>query len=180
MSGEPRTDVESALRRSSADDRGIRLDLAEVRELLVLIDALRAEAAATSDRLSSELREAVEAALVRLERHAEQLRMTRSERLIGQASGIADTAREVRAALSSATGTPKELEAAPEGADAPASCVQCGEVRDAGVHDTADECDMLRGPCLDPGRHHPFRREATDSAESAISQSEVSQIGDQG
>ena len=33
----------------------------------------------------------------------------------------------------------------------------CDEPEDAGVHDTAETCDTVRGPCLDPGRHHPYR-----------------------
>lgn len=33
----------------------------------------------------------------------------------------------------------------------------CDEPENAGVHDTFEECEEVRGPCLDPRRHHPFR-----------------------
>lgn len=36
-------------------------------------------------------------------------------------------------------------------------CLVCDGPEDTGIHDTTETCDELRGPCLDPGRHHPFR-----------------------
>ncbi len=50
-------------------------------------------------------------------------------------------------AIEAASGTPDS---------APNECRVCGNPREGGVHDAAELCDEVRGPCLDPRRHHPF------------------------
>lgn len=49
---------------------------------------------------------------------------------------------------------PPALENGEQGPDTGACC---DEPENAGVHDTIETCETVRGPCLDPARHHPFR-----------------------
>jgi hypothetical protein len=42
-------------------------------------------------------------------------------------------------------------------------CSICGASPDSGRHDTRETCEDMRGPCLDPASHHPFRPVTTDN-----------------